>query len=418
MTSTGAGSLATAIPHLLRRRRPSISLPVLSLNPLLFGSRVTAAPPLSSQRRRGHWLPLSASRQRRGRQSGAEDEDDASVEGAEEEEEEEDGDEAAMPFQEMRQWLRNKPAGFGEGRTYDTRLEDELWEEMERSRKVLLASANKLKNEPAKSDGTAKAKQEPLPKAADEVPCGFRVRVRNLPRKKNIHRDLQRAFQGFPDLVSISPAVIGNQKTREPICKGFAFVDFASEDAASRFVQVYSRRSVCFGKVEKQIACDVISPHGTSNSSEQCDDDALGFTQPNSREAGDMITSDVQERAFDDVAVGTKVIDESEAATSPKRKKESLLTHFEEREHLNIPVTDNVDNESKTMIKNSGLNNSVPPMQKQQKRTSSKKKAVKTYLVKASKPSLPGSVARLKIKEKTILTGVFSKYGRKVASGS
>ncbi|CAD5190854.1 unnamed protein product [Musa acuminata subsp. malaccensis] len=418
MTSTGAGSLATAIPHLLRRRRPSISSPALSLNPLLFGSRVTAAPPLSSQRRRGHWLPLSASRQRRGRQSGAEDEDDASVEGAEEEEEVEDGDEAAMPFQEMRQWLRNKPAGFGEGRAYDTRLEDELWEEMERSRKVLLASANKLKNEPAKSDGTAKAKQEPLLKAADEVPCGFRVRVRNLPRKKNIHRDLQRAFQGFPDLVSISPAVIGNQKTREPICKGFAFVDFASEEAASRFVQVYSRRSVCFGKVEKQIACDVISPHGTSNSSEQCDDDALGFTQPNSREAGDMITSDVQERAFDDVAVGTKVIDESEAATSPKRKKESLLTHFEEREHLNIPVTDNVDNESKTMIKTSGLNNSVPPMQKQQKKTSSKKKAVKTYLVKASKPSLPGSVARLKIKEKTILTGVFSKYGRKVASGS
>ncbi|CAL9072491.1 unnamed protein product [Musa textilis] len=53
-------------------------------------------------------------------------------------------------------------------------------------------------------------------------------------------------------------------------------------------------------------------------------------------------------------------------------------------------------------------------MQKQQKKTSSKKKAVKTYLVKASKPSLPGSVARLKIKEKTILTGVFSKYSRKI----
>ncbi|URD72770.1 hypothetical protein MUK42_09380 [Musa troglodytarum] len=415
MTSTGTASPATAIPHLLRRRCPSISSPALSLSPLLFGSRVTAATPLSSQRRRGHWLPLSASRQRRGRQSGAEDEDDASVEGAEEEEEE--GDEAAMPFQEMRQWLRNKPAGFGEGKTYDTRLEDELWEEMERSRKVLLVSANKHKNEPTERDGTAKPKQEPLPKAG-EVPCGFRVRVRNLPRKKNIHRDLQRAFQGFPDLVSISPAVIGNQKTREPICKGFAFVDFASEEAASRFVQVYSRRSVCFGKVEKQIACDIISPRGTSNRSEQCDDAALGFTQPNSIEAGDTIISDIQERAFDDVAVGTRAIDESEAAMSPKRKKESLSTHFEEREHLNILVTDNVDNESKTMIKNSGLNNSVPPMQKQQKKTSSKKKAVKTYLVKASKPSLPGSVARLKIKEKTILTGVFSKYSRKVAAGS
>ncbi|RZR86345.1 hypothetical protein BHM03_00013528 [Ensete ventricosum] len=330
MTSTGAASLATAIPHLLRRRCPSISSPALSLSPLLFGSRLTAAPTLSSQRRRGHWLPFSASRQRRGRQSGAKDEDDASVEGAEEEEEEEEGDEAEMPFQEMRQWLRNKPAGFGEGKSYDTRLEDELWREMEQSRKALLASANKLKNEPTKSDGTDKANQDPLPKAAGEVPCGSRVRVWNLPRKKNIHRDLQRAFQGFPDLVSISPAVIGNEKTREPICKGFAFVDFASEEAASRYAFVF----IIF-----TIACDVISPRGTSNSSEQCDDDALRFTQPKSIEAGDVITSDVQERVFDDVAV--------------------------------VYISE--------------------------------------YVYKCF---------RLKIKEKTMLTGVFSKYNRKVAAGS
>lgn len=69
----------------------------------------------------------------------------------------------------------------------------------------------------------------------DEADPGTRVRIWNLPRKKNIHRDLQRAFRGFPGLVSISPAVIGNEKTREPVCRGFAFVCLASKEAANRY---------------------------------------------------------------------------------------------------------------------------------------------------------------------------------------
>ena len=60
------------------------------------------------------------------------------------------------------------------------------------------------------------------------------MRLGNLPKKKNIHRDLQVAFKGFNGIVNISPAVAGNRKTRDPICKGFAFVEFVSEEAAVR----------------------------------------------------------------------------------------------------------------------------------------------------------------------------------------
>lgn len=73
--------------------------------------------------------------------------------------------------------------------------------------------------------------------AANEVvPSGVRVRVVNLPKKKNIHRDLSLAFKGVPGLISINPVVSGNKKTRDPICKGFAFVVFKSEEDASRYI--------------------------------------------------------------------------------------------------------------------------------------------------------------------------------------
>lgn len=44
------------------------------------------------------------------------------------------------------------------------------------------------------------------------------------------------AFKEFPGIINISPAVLGNKKTRDPICKGFAFVDCKSEGDAIRYV--------------------------------------------------------------------------------------------------------------------------------------------------------------------------------------
>lgn len=65
---------------------------------------------------------------------------------------------------------------------------------------------------------------------------GFRVRLVSLPKKKNIHRDLRVAFQGVPGIVNIVPVVSGNEKTRDPVCKGIAFVDFKNKDEAQRYI--------------------------------------------------------------------------------------------------------------------------------------------------------------------------------------
>jgi hypothetical protein len=63
---------------------------------------------------------------------------------------------------------------------------------------------------------------------------GVHVRIWNLPKKKNIHKDLNLAFKGFPGLVAINPVNSGTKKTRDPICKGFAFLKLESVEAATR----------------------------------------------------------------------------------------------------------------------------------------------------------------------------------------
>ena len=63
---------------------------------------------------------------------------------------------------------------------------------------------------------------------------GVQVHVWNLPKKKNIHKDLKQAFKGFRGLLSIEPAVSANKKTRDPICKGFAYLKLESAEAATR----------------------------------------------------------------------------------------------------------------------------------------------------------------------------------------
>lgn len=70
---------------------------------------------------------------------------------------------------------------------------------------------------------------------SEDCKHGFRVRLVNLPKKKNIHRDLQSAFKGVPGIVDIVPVVSGNKRTKDPICKGLAFIDFKSENEAFRY---------------------------------------------------------------------------------------------------------------------------------------------------------------------------------------
>lgn len=64
------------------------------------------------------------------------------------------------------------------------------------------------------------------------------MQVVNLPKKKNVHRDLKSAFKGVPGIISINPVVSGNKKTRDPICKGSAFIYFKSEEEANRYLRI------------------------------------------------------------------------------------------------------------------------------------------------------------------------------------
>lgn len=70
---------------------------------------------------------------------------------------------------------------------------------------------------------------------AEALPSGIPVRVANLPKKKNIHRDLRLAFKEVDGITGIHPVVSGNKKTRDPICTGFALIYFKSEEHAMRY---------------------------------------------------------------------------------------------------------------------------------------------------------------------------------------
>lgn len=112
---------------------------------------------VTGERRSGLCLFASHS-QRKGSDSVLEvedfDEDDEFFEEGEEgftEEEDEDEDDEFIPMLEMKQWLKNKPRGFGEGKVYDTSIEDKLMDEIEQSRRAQLANINNLKKNHGRS---------------------------------------------------------------------------------------------------------------------------------------------------------------------------------------------------------------------------------------------------------------------------
>ncbi|OAY84149.1 hypothetical protein ACMD2_19703 [Ananas comosus] len=379
---------------------PPLPSPILRLSPSL---RLSRPSPL-----------LAAPPRRRGREDEEEEYDQSEDEG----DDDDDDAEAAMPFAEMRRWLERKPRGFGEGRMYDTAVEDRLLEEMERSRAAQLANVSNLRSQPARRE---KKQDDPPGKSVDAIQSGIGIRVSNLPRKKNIHRDLQSAFKGFPGLINISPAVIANKKTRDPICKGFAFLYFESEAAAERFVQMYSKKNVEFGKVEKQIFCDIINPRSSSNSSMQLADTRTNTSlkhtdteKDSSRSNMDILTQDQDplEGSSYDGSFGTEESPFLVEEDDPFSDLEAIETGIE---HIDSPSLDSVQYVSETEVDVSDSNDSMPLSQNRKKQVASKKqnRSGKQKPVKNPKLGLPGSVSRLKIKERTILSGVFSKYGSK-----
>ncbi|CAN6272345.1 unnamed protein product [Urochloa humidicola] len=240
-----AGATAAAAPALAAFSRPPVSPSRLRCSHL-----PSAFPRLRKYGRR-HLEPVTAA---------------PSSDDDEEEEEEEDYDDDEEEEMEMavdeEEFLatRPKPAGFGE---------EQLLREMGLGGAQRRGDAASAK----RREGISSAKGT----GADLNDNGVQVRVWNLPKKKNIHKDLKQAFKGFPGLLSIDPAVSANKKTRDPICKGFAYLKLESADAATRFVEIYSRKPVAFGKVEKQISCCIVDGN---NSAEPSNKASQAIAQP------------------------------------------------------------------------------------------------------------------------------------------
>lgn len=296
--------------------------------------------------------------------------EDSYIEFDEQEKVDEDDDEF-LAFEDMRTWELNKPIGFGEGKFYDTSVEEKLLEEMEKERLIRIEAEKKKKLEES-----LKKKNE-IPEKKEFIPTGPTVRLGNLPKKKNIHRDLQIAFKGFNGIIKISPSVIGNLKTRDPICKGFAFVEFVSDEAALRFVNMYSKQDILFGKIQKKISFDIVNP-------EKINSNAEALPHPKIKSHGRL--------PLKEEFIGVPVTAKAKEIEMPA--KDSTLSHKED----------------------SSKNPETYLRSDENKQITAKKKVVKKKPTKVAKLSLPGSLGRLKTKERSVLTGVFSKYGGKVAS--
>lgn len=77
-----------------------------------------------------------------------EDVDDDEEDGDEDEDDDDDGEEEMVSFDQMEKWLEKKPKGFGEGKVYDTSIEDKLLEEMQLSKESQTTNLKKLKTNP------------------------------------------------------------------------------------------------------------------------------------------------------------------------------------------------------------------------------------------------------------------------------
>ncbi|XP_038890170.1 uncharacterized protein LOC120079826 [Benincasa hispida] len=327
----------------------------------------------------------------------------------------EDEDEILLPLKNTREWHGARPRGFGEGKAYDTSIEDKLLQEMEQSREAQAANINKLNNQ---STSEPKSSRNAVEKA-EIVSTGVRVRIVNLPKKKNIHRDLIVAFKWFPGIINITPAVIGNKKTRDPICKGFAFVDCKSEGDALSLLQAFSGRYLTFGRVQKQIKCEIMnrktlsstrkSSVGSTNHSQLniLEEEAERFVDIDVDLAGEFMRTRIED-IEDSLPYVSELHSDGEDDNGVESRTESKIqspsqeevNKIHEREEILAQEREEVDRE-------------ISPIKGKTK--VSKKKQPKEKGEKKSLKEIPGSAKRLRIKEKAVLTDVYSRYGNKSA---
>lgn len=156
------------------------------------------------------------------------------------------------------QELHSQPVGFGHGKIYDTSLEDKLLEEINRDKTAQAAALSRKKNNAGSKDDSKKLdKRTTLEHPSTTV--GVKVWVGDLPKKKNIERDLRSAFGHVSGLLEISPSLVGNEKTRDPICKGFGYLIFDKIDHAKSFISSFQGEPIRFGKIEKRVSYRILT---------------------------------------------------------------------------------------------------------------------------------------------------------------
>ncbi|XP_054825556.1 uncharacterized protein LOC129323042 [Prosopis cineraria] len=326
-----------------------------------------------------------------------------------EEDDDEDDEGVVMPFEQMRKWLKNKPRGFGVGKVYDTSIEDKLLDEIRESREAQVA----IEDNPMMS-GVKKNEE----KKAQDVKSGVQVRLVNLPKKKNIYRDLKLAFQEIPGLVDIVPAVSGNKRTRDPVCKGFAFVYFKCEEDAARFVQLYSGKTVTFGKVQKRIKCELLNEKSSVSAYlESSQDDSAAATPQ-------LLVPAIEENPNEDSNVDNSAFSCWDETVSSTDDSDPLFGVEQVQENEEYAATLDVDDGDDSMELQIGSEiNSLsleqkPPGKPKQGNVVRKKPPSKEKVKKVPKFDVLRSAKRLKIKEKAVLSDVLSKYGPKSALAS
>ncbi|KAJ3693266.1 hypothetical protein LUZ60_008746 [Juncus effusus] len=300
-----------------------------------------------------------------------------------------------------------EPRGFGSAAVYDTSLEEKLLNEIQRKKKpVVNEDKVRVKKESSKSKGLGKSKRTDSTASTSKIdvtPKGIRVRLSNLPKKKNIQRDLQMAFKGFRGILQIDPAVSGSKKTRDPICKGFAFVDLASQEIANRFVETYSDKRIPFGKIEKQINCCIVNQNSNSTPKSSNNSPKAPILERQLHE-GFMGLSVKNKKDKKEAQV--IFIDENEDKNEDKNvKKDGILSKFEI-----IEVGDDDDEEEEEEEEEEEWDAEITklPLKEKKGNVGMRKRKVRTKRkAKVPKLSMP---LRLKGKERDVLTGVFSKY--------
>ncbi|KAF4395453.1 hypothetical protein G4B88_010917 [Cannabis sativa] len=321
--------------------------------------------------------------------------DDDDIDINDEEEEDDDGS-IILPLEKMNKWLENKPRGFGVEKVYDTSIEDKLLEELEQARVAQAANLNKLKKD-TNPNSDLKKDEEQKKKGNNEIPPnGIRVRVSNLPKKKNVHRDLSSAFKGVPGMICINAmkqikCEIINSKTSES--------SLTQSSSNTYGVPPLKVKAESLGEV--QIAD---SDTDTNDSS------------PNEWEKSSYVeTEDVgDELLMSELEDGMENLNLVNALENNSSDKFEEGTESESRTDDNS-VSSEVETIralEKKLLAKLGKEGKAGPKKKLAAKAKGEKASKKKQVVK-TKEAIPGSAKRLKVREKAVLNDVISKYTQK-----